>query len=1149
MGQRLIRYCPRLPLWLVLTVPFAVQVIGGVGLVGYLSYRSGHTSIAKLSAQLMDEVGDRTTLYLQKTLDLAHLINRLNAQAIQLGTIPGFTSRDTGRLEQYFLRQVLQVPGVNTIAIANEQGGMVGAGLFQGVAWIYRTQSFRQGIYSADCLLVQQSQQPQVNSPALAKFKAKKQQTIGQSERQTFVFSRNYDARIRPWYQTPKQVGQATWSPVYEYAQTAIATPVLGISAGLPIYAADGQFQGVLATDILLTQLNQFLKALHVSPSGVVFIMERSGLLISTSTNQVLFHAPSKSTAIQTHRRIHALDSTQPLIRSAAQYLTENLGNWSDLQHIRQFEQADQFVRVMPFRDHYGLDWLIVIVVPKADFTAEIVANVQRMVLFCSLALVGTVVMGIGTSRWLARSLHRLTQATQFVAAGSRSHPLPNSRITELATLVAAFRQMVTTLHAADQLQRDYQWELEQQVAQQTLVLTEAQRIAKVGSWEFDVRTGKSTWSATQCQILGIDPKQDLPDYPDIMSMVPMADRPTIQAAVQAAIQYGTPYEVEHSLMRADGGLCYVLSRGEAVLNAEGQVVQLRGTITDISDRKRVEAELQQAKELAELANHAKSSFIANMSHELRTPLNVILGFAQVLKRQETINPTHQRDLDAIYSSSEHLLNLINEVLDLAKIEAGKVDLTPQDCNLEDFFDALQGMFHQRVTAKGLILRVEPLEQASSVDPLATVAASNPPTRPSLPKYVWVDSQKLQQVLINLINNAIKFTDQGQIIVRVGIDRATDGRLSIPDSVPSSMQPSNPLTASPWLAALHLVIEIEDTGSGIAADELPLIFQSFQQAALGRSQSEGTGLGLAISHRLVRVMGGDITVTSRVGQGSTFRVVVPVQLSDTPNQASQLIGQQVTGVVPGQPIYRLLIVDDQADSREVLARVLQPLGCEVLEAADGHQAIAQWQQHHPHLIWMDLRMPGLDGYTATQTIRAMEQRERDAGLQQQPDRGHFPSTHLPIQPPTHSSSTPTIIIALTACATPDDHQRAIAAGCDDYLIKPFRTEVLFDKLACYLGLRYTYSQFSTLSPAPMLQVTADDLAIMSPQWISALYQAALICNDQQVLPLLTQIPVEHRALAQYLEHLAHEFAFETILQLTKPYLSDQASDGTADASR
>uniref|UniRef100_B8HZI0 Cache domain protein n=1 Tax=Cyanothece sp. (strain PCC 7425 / ATCC 29141) TaxID=395961 RepID=B8HZI0_CYAP4 len=347
-----IRPLAPIPLRWVLIVPFILQAVGVVALVGYLSYRSGQQAVSDLAEQLMVEVGDRTTLYLEKTLEVPHLVNQLNANAIRLGMIPGFDSTNTAFLEQVFLQQIKQFPTISTIAIANERGGMVGSVHNNPGLSVYRTQGFTRGIFS-----ISEIDAMGKEAPAL-------------------VISKTYDARKRPWYQTPKQAGQATWSPIYHLMARV---PLLSVSAGLPFYDKTGKFQGVLATDIILDNLNQFLAKLKIGKSGQVFIIERSGLLVASSKAQ-----PWWTLDADKPERVRAIESTNPLIQNAMAYLTRSLNlekiNTAQQLVIRQ-ENAHQFVRVIPFRDRQGLDWLIVIVVPESDFMAQIQQNTRTTIL------------------------------------------------------------------------------------------------------------------------------------------------------------------------------------------------------------------------------------------------------------------------------------------------------------------------------------------------------------------------------------------------------------------------------------------------------------------------------------------------------------------------------------------------------------------------------------------------------------------------------------------------------------------------------------------------------------------------------------------------------------------------------------------------
>lgn len=447
--QRLSHPKLNIPLRWVLVVPFVLQTVGAVTLVGYLSFRSGQRVVENLAHQLMTEVGNRTTLYLDKTLEIPHLVNELNADAIALGIIPNFQTEDTEILEKFFWRQILRFPSVSTIAIANERGGMIGSAQktsfpsrnmivsgqknsFPSVS-VYRTQRFTKGKYSISDT-----------------------DTQGNKIRH-LVVTENYDARIRPWYQTPKQAGKATWSPIYQFITL---TNTLGISAGLPVYNSSGKFQGVLATDITLDHFNQFLSTLRISPSGQIFMIERSGLLIASSTDYPLFTMQGGKL-----QRTKATESKNPSVRETTLQLIKRFQSLTKINDTEQFDiaqnNATQFVQVIPFRDRLGLDWLIVIVVPESDFTAEIQANTHRTALLCCLALMGSILLGLWTARKITQPIQTLNLCTQAFSAGKTVSPLSPTGIQEVDALRVGFNQMMIQLNASFQAIQENQQTLE----------------------------------------------------------------------------------------------------------------------------------------------------------------------------------------------------------------------------------------------------------------------------------------------------------------------------------------------------------------------------------------------------------------------------------------------------------------------------------------------------------------------------------------------------------------------------------------------------------------------------------------------------------------------------------------------------------------
>ncbi len=462
-----------------------------------------------------------------------------------------------------------------------------------------------------------------------------------------------------------------------------------------------------------------------------------------------------------------------------------------------------------------------------------------------------------------------------------------------------------------------------------------------------------------------------------------------------------TEYSQEYRLVGKDGEVRWVDDKTWIRTDDEGDPMLVQGILWDITDRKKNEEELRQyrteledlvekrttelarAKEEAENANRAKSAFLANMSHEIRTPLNAILGFGAVLERDDTLSEKQSGYVDTINRSGRHLLKLINNILDMSRIEADRLALTESVFSLHDLLDDLETMFRERAEEKGLQLSIERAED--------------------VPRYTNGDEAKLRQILVNLLGNALKFTKTGEVKLRVGMDELLE-------------EGGDPF----------VLFEVEDTGPGIPPEDRERVFEPFRQGD-ARQRSEGTGLGLSISKRLAELMLGNLSLVSIAGRGACFRLRLPLAPSELAPEHPRAAFRHIVGVESGAS-YRILLVDDLRENRELLRALLAPLGFSLREAVDGIEALKIFEEWKPDAVLMDMRMPGMDGYEATRRIKAS-----GAG-----------------------ASIP--VVAVTASAFEDDVRNVLKNGADFCIRKPLRPEELFEVLGEALGLRYVYAE-------------------------------------------------------------------------------------------
>lgn len=905
-----------------LIVPMVVQIVVTVGVITYLSVRTGQKNVNELSARIEEEIAERVDTKIDGYLEKPKILIDLIRNDVKNGLI---NLNNQTQIEKKFVNLIKQPE-------------------FAMIWNIFYTKN------NGEFFLVghrdQKSLVKEVSSPP--NFQRLTYHLEGNQNNSKTGKNYVYDARKRPWYLEALKAKNPIWTEIYTFSKGSI-----GLSFSTPIYDQNQQIQSVLAVDLVLEGIDQFLRGIKVSPSGQVFIMERSGYLIGTSTQD----SPIILGKDQQNMRVKAIDSSNEITRLSAEFLQKNFGSFSNINQVQHLvvtlKNETQLIRVHPYTNPWGLNWLIVVVIPESDVIGNVHHN-RNIALILSVIATGiAIIFGIGIARWLSRPLRELSQTVEAMAQGDWEGESQTQRTQELASLTTSFQLMKQQLKISYQQLENHSKILEEKVLERT-------------------------------------------------------------------------------------------------------------------------QQLQEAKEIADGANQAKSLFLANMSHELRTPLNAILGFSQILAKKPELASASQ-ELEIINRAGEHLLNLINDVLDMSKIEAGRVTLNNNSFSLEGFLEMLQGMFELRATSKGLKFMVE-----KSFD---------------LPQWIETDEHKLRQVLINLIGNALKFTESGLITLRV---------TSVPNPE-KNVEENTPQTC-------QILWEVSDTGMGISEQEIGEIFQMFIQSESGRKSQQGTGLGLAISRKFVQMMGGDIIVKSTRGEGSIFSFSIPVKLcSDTDIDTLSHPPKKVIGLAPNQPLDKILVVDEVKENRLIIKSILTPLGWEVLEAENGLEAIQIWETYAPRLIWMDLRMPIMDGYEATRQIKSKP------------------------------SGKDTIIIALTASALAEEETYILEAGCDDIVRKPFREETILDKISQYLGVQYIYAEIGknpkeNVPDLPSFHSTtileSNSLEGLSQEWIEKIHHAARSGDDILLIEIIQELPETHQQLAGIMTHLVNNFRLDLISDIT-----------------
>lgn len=537
------------------------------------------------------------------------------------------------------------------------------------------------------------------------------------------------------------------------------------------------------------------------------------------------------------------------------------------------------------------------------------------------------------------------------------------------------------------------------------------------------------------------------------------AQPPEVYRRFWRTISSGETWRGEFHNKKKNGALYWEAVSVSPLRNPEGVITHYVAVKEDITARKRLETELLRAKEEAEAANRAKSTFLANMSHEIRTPMNAILGFSQLMKRDPEATPKQREQLETINRSGEHLIALINDILEMSKVEAGRTTLNPSDFDLHAMAGDLEKMLRPRAEAKGLRLGTE--------------------LGSGLPRLVTGDEGKLRQILLNLLGNALKFTEAGAVILRLG---------ALPGAGPG----------------FRLTAEVEDTGQGIDPRELGTLFRPFEQTQAGRAAGTGTGLGLAISREYARLMGGEVKVRSLPGQGSVFSLEIDLKEVRQPAAVLKPRPLPRKKLKPGQPQCRVLVADDNEDNRELLTLMLSPAGFKVRQAANGAQALREFQSWHPQLILMDLEMPVMDGYEAIRRIRAC------------------------------AGGGETKILIVTASVFGEANKNVSGTGADDLLLKPFRDSELFAKIRSLLGAEYVCGEEAPAppsGPADTGTLKPASAAGLPRELLSRLREAVKNGDFDLVAELAGEAEAHNTGLAGTLRGLAGEFDLRGILAL------------------
>jgi PAS domain S-box-containing protein len=505
---------------------------------------------------------------------------------------------------------------------------------------------------------------------------------------------------------------------------------------------------------------------------------------------------------------------------------------------------------------------------------------------------------------------------------------------------------------------------------------------------------------------------------------------------------------------KKNGELYWEQASISPVFDGKGNIINYVAIKDDITEHKRRDTELRKAKEEAERANATKSIFLANMSHEIRTPMNAILGFSQLLLRDSSIPAQQGEYLGIINRSGEHLLDLINDILEISKIEAGRVNINPTSFSLNEFIEDLRNLFRSRMEEKGLKFLID--NKANNLN------------------YIISDEKKLRQIFINLIGNALKFTDTGSILWKINTVEKQ--------------------------GVIKLISEVEDTGEGMAEEELQRLFKAFEQTEIG-IKAGGTGLGLAISQKFAKIMSGEITVSSIKGIGSCFKLELEIKKGYKQKGDKELSDNRVVGIQTFGEANKVLVVDDIFENRSLLSETLKIAGFEVFEAENGREAIEKFKQVRPDIILMDIMMPVMNGLEATEIIRYNEN-----------------GKDIPI-------------IAVTSSAFEDEKSKIMNSGVSGYLARPFKENQLFEAIAKCIDIEYIYKSEEVGERENKYKFDTESMKRLPQELVEKMKEATINGDSDKLFEFIDDVFQLSPAIAEELKQLANNYKYEELLIL------------------